>query len=88
MKNADELTKEKNDYCLAKEGEIYALYLPEGRSTDIILPEGKYAVHWFNPRNGGDLLKVTIGSISGKIPVSTGNPPAEDGKDWVCLIKR
>jgi hypothetical protein len=88
MKNADELTKEKNDYCLAKEGEIYALYLPEGRSTDVFLPEGKYAVHWFNPRNGGDLLKGTIGSISGKTPVSTGNPPAEDGKDWVCLIKR
>jgi hypothetical protein len=88
MKNADELTKEKNDYCLAKYGEIYALYLPEGRSTDIILPEGKYAVYWFNPRYGGDLQKGTIGSISGKTPVSTGNPPDEDGKDWVCLIKR
>jgi hypothetical protein len=88
MKNADELTKEKDDYCLAKDGEIYALYLPEGRSTNIILPEGKYTVHWFNPRNGGDLLKGTIGSISGKTSATTGNPPAEDGKDWVCLIKR
>jgi hypothetical protein len=88
MKNADELTKEKDDYCLAKGGEIYALYLPEGRSTNIILPEGKYTVHWFNPRNGGDLLKGTIGSISGKTSATTGNPPSEDGKDWVCLIKR
>jgi hypothetical protein len=88
MKNTDEITKDKNDYCLAKEGDVYAVYLPEGRSTEIMLPAGNYSVKWFNPRTGGNLMKGTIGSFSGKRLASTGNPPVEDGKDWVCLIKR
>ena len=54
------LTNDKNDYCLAKEGEIYAVYLPEGKATDIKLPEGQYTVQWFNPRDGGDLLTGTV----------------------------
>jgi len=88
MKNADELTKETGDYCLAKEGEIYAVYLPDGKATGIKLPEGKYSVQWFNPREGGNLLTGTIISASGLGIVSTGNPPAEDFKDWVCLIRK
>ena len=88
MKNADAITKDKNDYCLAKEGDIYAVYLPEGRTTDIMLPEGKYTVNWFNPRVGGDLVSGTVRSISGSGMASTGNPPGEDGKDWICLIRK
>ncbi len=64
MKNADELTKDKSDYCLAKDGEVYTVYLPEGRSTDILLTGGKYTVHWFNPRTGGALMPGTNISIS------------------------
>jgi hypothetical protein len=88
MKNADDLTKYKSDYCLAKDGEVYAVYLPEGISTDILLPGGKYTIHWFNPRTGGALMPGTNISISERALASTGNPPEKDGKDWVCLIKR
>jgi len=88
MKNADELTKDKNDYCFAKESEVYAVYLPEGGSTDILLPGGKYTIHWFNPRTGGTLMLGTNISISERGLAPTGNPPEKDGKDWVCLIKR
>ena len=88
MVNADGITADKNDYCLAKEGEIYAVYMPDGKPTGIKLPVGQYSVHWFNPRIGGDLLSGTIKTIAGSGMSSTGNPPEEDGKDWVCLIKR
>ncbi len=88
MKNADEITKDKNDYCLAKEGEICAVYLPNSVATEIRLPEGQYTVHWYNPREGGDLLQGTVKTLTGKGSSSTGNPPVKDGKDWVCLIRR
>jgi hypothetical protein len=87
MTNEDELTSEKNDFCLAKPGEIYAVYLPQGKATTIILPAGNYKVQWFNPRTGGPLVNGESEKISGGRP-STGNPPAADGKDWVCLIKK
>jgi hypothetical protein len=87
MKNADELTKDKDDFCFAKEGEIYAVYLPLGQATAITLPQGNFNVEWFNPRTGGNLTKGRIEKLSGGY-TSTGNPPLEDGMDWVCLIKR
>lgn len=85
MKNADELTTEKTDYCFAREGQVYAVYLPEGKTTNISLPDGKFIVNWFNPRTGGELIKGNPEQITGKGTISVGNPP--DGKDWVCLIK-
>jgi hypothetical protein len=88
MTNADELTKAGNDYCLAKEGEIYAIYLPDGKATDIKLPSGTYTIHWFNPREGGDLVPGIVNKITVTRFVSTGDAPAQDGKDWICLIKK
>ena len=88
MKNANELTTDENDYCLAKEGNIYAVYLPEGKATGIKLPAGEYTVQWYNPRTGGDLISGIPAIIVGPGSVSTGGPPDKDGKDWVCLIKK
>ncbi|HPA87338.1 MAG TPA: DUF5060 domain-containing protein [Bacteroidales bacterium] len=87
MTSADELTRATDDYCFAKTGETYAVYLPEGKSTEILLPSGEFSVSWFNPRTGGELMTGTIGRIAGAGYRSTGNPPGEPGKDWVCLIK-
>ena len=86
MVNSDELTRDTNDYCFAQEGKVYSLYLPEGKPAEIKLPEGKYNVTWFNPRTGGDLQTGNVESISGGGIRSTGKPPANDGKDWICLI--
>ena len=88
MKNSDAITKTKNDFCLAKDGEIYAVYLPEGVSTEILLSPGIYDVKWFNPRSGGDLIKGKIDKITGIGFASIGYPPEDPGKDWVCLIKK
>jgi hypothetical protein len=87
MVNADNITSADNDYCLAKEGEIYAVYLPDGSPTKIELPEGQYSIQWFNPRSGGELMNGSIISISGKGLLPTGTPPVLDGKDWVCIVK-
>jgi hypothetical protein len=88
MKSADELTKANNDYCLAKTGEVYAVYIPEGDQAEILIPSGTFSVRWFNPRSGGELLTGTIETIKGSGFVPTGKPPEDDVKDWVCLIKR
>ena len=88
MKNNDDITKAKDDYCLAKEGEIYAIYLPEGGSTEILLSPGSYGVKWFNPRSGGDLKTGTIEKVMGIGFTSVGYPTEDPGKDWVCLIRR
>jgi len=88
MKSSDELTEEENDYCYAKTGEVYAVYLPEGTATLILLADGNYSVKWYNPRTGGDLLTGTVERITGSGYASTGDPPEKDGKDWVCLIRR
>ncbi len=88
MKSADDLSKEKNNYCFAREGDIYAVYIPEGKKTDIRIAEGTYKVLWFNPRTGGDLVTGSLKMISGPGIVSTGDPPETDGSDWVCLIRK
>jgi len=88
MKSADELTTDKTDYCFAREGDVYAIYLPGGKATNIKLTEGNYSVQWFNPRTGGELLTGSVSIVPGKGSPSTGNPPAGDGKDWVCLIRK
>lgn len=88
MTSADGLTRATDDYCFAKTGETYAVYLPEGKTTEILLPSGDFRVSWFNPRTGGELMTGTIDRISGTGYSSIGFPPGDAGKDWVCLIKR
>ena len=89
MENMDSLTTSKKTYCLGREGEIYVVYLKEGGSTDIRLNDGNdYQTFWYNPREGGDLLKGELIHVSGKAPASIGEPPEDPDKDWVCLIER
>ena len=86
MQPADELTPNPNDFVLAKPGEIYALYLPYGVSTTVNLPDGRYDVSWFDPRNGGELLQGDATIIDGGGDVSYGLAPNQRNKDWVVLI--
>jgi hypothetical protein len=87
MMSSDELTLSKDDYCFAKTGEIYAVYLPQGGQAKIKIPDGSYDIQWFNPRDGGDLQKGPVEKITGGGYASTGLPPADPSKDWVCLIR-
>ena len=92
MRPSDELVgNESNDnskYCLAKPGEVYVVYLPEGGTTMLDLSEatGMFTVDWFNPRTGGKLSRGEVSTIDGGSNVSIGNAP--DGDDWVALIRK
>ncbi|HAQ20920.1 MAG TPA: DUF5060 domain-containing protein [Prolixibacteraceae bacterium] len=86
MKPANELVSPATAFCLAKPGEVYAVYFPKVESPEITLPNGKYLVKWFNPRTDGKLLDGTVKTLNGG-KVSLGVPPLENGRDWVVMIR-
>ena len=87
MESRNELTASPTDWCFAKPGEVYVVYLPFGRpaSLNLAADEGEYRLSWYDPRNGGDLqdsgeiLRAGDGSV-------TLVPPGEG--DWVALVRR
>jgi hypothetical protein len=89
MTHHDELTSTGNDYCFAKPGQIYAVYLPAGSSTNLDLGDSSatFTVQWYNPRTGSELQTGTKTKITGPGSVSIGKPPTDSGKDWIALIK-
>lgn len=95
MHNADSLVgNDKNDnsrYCLAKPGEVYLVYLPNGGSTELDLgdAEGEFGVGWFNPRSGGGLESGSVGEVkAGNGKVSLGNAPADAEDDWAIVVRK
>ncbi|WP_345158354.1 DUF5060 domain-containing protein [Pontibacter saemangeumensis] len=88
MKNNNGLTSSTSDYCFALPGKVYAIYLPAGGTTALTLgtTSSSYQVKWYNPREGGYLQNGSIQQITGAGNQSIGNPPANDGQDWVCLV--
>ncbi|MEL6939572.1 MAG: Calx-beta domain-containing protein, partial [Cyanobacteria bacterium J06598_1] len=87
MENMDEITAAPSDYVLGKEGEVYAVYLPDGGTTSIDLPTGDYTISWYNSRTGGDLLAGSIAQIAGGEPMSFGQAPFEQNQDWAVLFQ-
>ena len=89
MSHHDKLTSAKDDYCFAKPGEIYAVYLPAGGTTTLDLgsKSATFTVQWYNPRSGGPLRTGTIRTIRSPGSVVIGHPPEDNNKDWVVLIK-
>ncbi|RBP49919.1 DUF5060 domain-containing protein [Arenicella xantha] len=89
--NAD--NSDNDGYCLAKLGEVYAIYLPDDKrvSLDLTNQTGTYEVRWYNPRSGGALMTGSISNINGGASRALGNPPVsstDDEDDWVVLVKR
>ncbi len=86
----DELIAATGGYCLAKPGEVYAIYLPRGGSTPLNLGESaaSYNVSWFNPRAGGRPQPGTVATVKGPGRVALGDAPGEPGRDWAVLVQR
>lgn len=90
MTNANDLIgNPKNDnskFCLAKTGEIYLVYLPNGGETEIDLSgaNGEFNLSWFNPREGGSLNRR--GKVLKGCSKATIDPP--DSKDWLGVLNR
>jgi Domain of unknown function (DUF5060)/Putative collagen-binding domain of a collagenase len=92
MRPADELlTGETGDggEVFAKEGEVYAIYLPDASSAgtlDLSATSGNFALQWFSPRDGTfDGLTQTV---TASAAVDLGSPPADPTQDWVVLLQR
>jgi hypothetical protein len=89
MSHHDELTSANDDYCFALPGQIYAIYLPTGGTTNLDLGESSrmFTLRWYNPRGGGPLQTGSVGEVTGPGSVAIGHPPQEPDKDWVALIR-
>jgi hypothetical protein len=94
MGPADDLVLDGQDQyggpeCLAKPGEVYAIYLPKGNNLAKIdlrdVPaSARFIQRWFNPRTGGfdgDRRLIEGGEIE---PLM--GPPGQTTADWVVLI--
>ena len=94
MKSANGLVRNERDdhgkYCFAKSGELYLIYLPDGDTTELDLSDAKgaFTVKWFNPREGGALMNVSVTSVQGGGKVSPGQAPADDDEDWLVVVRR
>ncbi|MEL6916350.1 MAG: DUF5060 domain-containing protein, partial [Bacteroidota bacterium] len=87
MENSD--SSVSSGWCLAKNQEVYVIYLPSGGSTNIqISGNDNYTVKWYDPRNGGNLLNGSTTSITAGGSRSVGNPPNNASSDWVVLLER
>jgi len=91
MYHHDGLTWEADDYVFAKPGEVYVVYLPEGRNPILEMKDYPYrfSVSWYNPRTGGDLQEGSLSTVMGGTPtIDLGNPPEGGAGDWVVLVRR
>jgi hypothetical protein len=86
------LSGESSDHgggqVFAKEGQVYAVYLPNATSTgalDLSGVSGSFQKSWYNPRTG--TFKGTTQTVSGGGKRSLGAPPSSASSDWVVLIK-
>ncbi len=94
MTPSHELVSGKGAYCMMKEDEIYAVYLPSsGRySIDLSKATGDFVVSWYDPVKGGELLQGDVVTIQGGGKRNLGAAPQVEreakNNDWVLLIKK
>ena len=94
MQCQDELVgnakKDVSKFCFAKSNDTYLVYLPDGGTTalDLTGAEGEFLVHWFNPREGGELSTTDVDGVSGGKKVTLGMPPSDQKEDWLIVIRR
>jgi hypothetical protein len=90
MSCRDELVSSPKAYCLAADGDVFAVYLREGGAAtlDVGAHGGVFEVLWFDPRSGGGLQRGTVAGFSGTGPQDVGLPPYERGRDWLVLVAR
>jgi hypothetical protein len=72
----------------AKQGQLYAVYLPNATSTgtlDLSGVSGSLQKSWYNPRTG--TFEGATQTISGGAKRSLGAPPSSASSDWVVLVQ-
>ncbi|MBI1299305.1 DUF5060 domain-containing protein [bacterium] len=74
----------------ALDGEVYAVYFPDGSDTGSInlssaSADTSFVKRWYNPRTGE--FEGTSTQVPGGALHEIGNPPADAATDWVLLLK-
>jgi hypothetical protein len=77
----DELVDNGN-YCLAKPGEIYAVYLPHAGKVSVRLEPGRYEAYWFSAVS---CEKIPVPPADGP---SWTSPEAPGRDDWALLLQK
>ena len=94
MSNADSLAGNPDHgnsaYCFAKPGEIYLVYLPQGSGAEIDLGESEteYVLYWFNPRQGGEMIRSEKSRVKGPGKADLGRPPSQENEDWLAVLRK
>jgi Domain of unknown function (DUF5060)/K319L-like, PKD domain/Dockerin type I domain/Putative collagen-binding domain of a collagenase len=90
MRHANDLVSAGGALCFAEVGTHYAIYLPNGQQTNLNLEShpGEFSVRWFNPREGGPLLRGDISRIAGPGQTAIGLPPTGSPGDWLALVEQ
>jgi hypothetical protein len=78
----DELVN--NGYCLAKAGEIYAVYLPHGGNVTLQIQPGSYDVAWWDAGTGKQISLAPVRVANG----SWTSPAAPGRDDWALLLRK
>jgi Domain of unknown function (DUF5060) len=88
MEPMDSLVSGGEAWCLAKPGEVYAVYLPEGGSVTLDLGAARreYEVLWLDAKTGGALWRGSVERVRGPGVQALGSPPAA-GRDFVALVR-
>lgn len=88
MMPMDELVGPEGNWCMAKSGEVYAIYLPEGGLVEIDLraTSNTFQLSWFRPVGEGQFLQGK--RIQGGSIIQLGNPPSEQDQDWLAVLKK
>jgi len=68
-------------YCLAKPGEIYAIYLPDTRKMTVTLAPGTYEATWFSAITGQTVPLPPVAGPQWSLP----EPPG--AQDWALLLQ-
>lgn len=85
----NDLVKGKKAQCLAKERELFVVYLPEGGEATLNIGQRnrEYDFYWYNPRTGGKLIKAEYLLTKDAKGIQIPKPPKEANQDWVALIR-
>ncbi|MEL6193825.1 MAG: DUF5060 domain-containing protein [Bacteroidota bacterium] len=86
----DDLAAGNDNWCLAKTGEQYVVYLTGGDGTTVNLgtDNATYEVKWFDPRNGGGLQNGSVQQLTASATADIGTPPSATNEDWVVLLNK
>lgn len=71
--------RDNSAFCLAHGDDLFVVYLPIGRRTEVRLPSGAFTVAWHDPRTGAARAAEPLAS-------HVLEPP--DGEDWLAVLRR